>query len=220
TPTWQPTVPAAAADETILRPPAQPVGDPAAPATAAYAPRDVGETVARTALRSDVAAPVANPLPPQSGETVASGAAAASPSPRRSRAGLWTGIAAGVVLLAVVAVAAVAIPGMLGAPAASPQPSHSATAKPVDPIATAVAAPTDLVGTVSGDEVVFTWTNPDPQEGDVYAWGVQALGEDTQYDKVAEPTVTVPAQRDKTCISVLVIRANGNASSEATGCAP
>jgi eukaryotic-like serine/threonine-protein kinase len=201
-PTWKPSAPHAPVDETVLRAPVVPTD---APSAFSYAPRDVGDTIQRPPASVGEEEPV---------ETTAS----ATPH-RRSRAGLWAGIAGGLLLVAVVAVGAIALPGLLGA-APSPSPSASESSEPVDVLPSSVAPPEALSGVAKGKGVVFTWKNPDAHDGDVFAWKVQVLGEETPFTKVKEPTITVPAQPGRTCLDVMVVRSDGRSSEPATECVP
>lgn len=60
--------------------------------------------------------------------------------------------------------------------------------------------------------MTFTWTNPDPQSGDTYAWAiVQGSNTDQSAQTVttSDPTVTVNAQEgSQTCIQVSIVRKN------------
>lgn len=84
-----------------------------------------------------------------------------------------------------------------------------------------VPAHTGVTGRIEGDQAVFTWTNPAPEAGDVYLWGVQVGGEAVALEATSETTVTVaPSPDGQTCIEVLLRRADGRASAEpAVGCA-
>lgn len=84
-----------------------------------------------------------------------------------------------------------------------------------------VPALTGVTGRIEGDQAVFTWTNPAPEAGDVYLWGVQVGGEAVALEATSETTVTVaPSPDGQTCIEVLLRRADGRASAEpAVGCA-
>jgi hypothetical protein len=150
---------------------------------------------------------------------LAPGEEAAPPGRPRATVGLWAGIAAGVVILAVVAVAAFAIPALLG----EPEPKASASSappKPVDALPATVAAPTDLTGVVKGASVVWTWKNPDPADGAVFLWrDVSRADEPGRTTKSTEPTVTQPADSSgRTCIEVRTLRADGASSEAATRC--
>jgi serine/threonine protein kinase len=143
---------------------------------------------------------------------------------QRGRARLVAGIASAVVVLAaVVAIGAAALRD-------TPDDGPSATSdfsQGTDPtrIAETVPAPALLEGTRQADgSVVFSWENPDPQEGDQYLWGVlQATGEpDLALVDVA--TATVPASAataGQVCVEVAIVRADRRVSADpAQGCAP
>jgi serine/threonine protein kinase len=104
-------------------------------------------------------------------------------------------------------------------------PAAVETDDPVDPIDVipggTVAPPVDVVGTPGEGGVVFTWSNPEPEDGDVYQWGLLVPGTETTLSSTTDTTVTVvPAEGQKTCIEVSVRRTDGRASEPTTGCAP
>ncbi|MGN8025481.1 serine/threonine-protein kinase [Microbacterium sp. 22242] len=172
-----------------------PLGDPAA--FAAPAAPAVDETIVREA------APELVPPP----ET----------APKRGR-GLRIGLLAGgiALLAAVVTTALVLVPPGSAAPKAtsSPDPIDVGSDQPVDV--------KDLRGVVTGDQVVFTWTDPDPEKGDTYRWRPVVAGQESTFQTATDSTVSVPAAAGgRTCIQVLLVRASGVASSDGVqGCAP
>lgn len=134
--------------------------------------------------------------------------------PRRSRVAV---VAAAVTVVAVgAAVAAALSAGGGGDPrqAASSVPSEE---QPADNLTTVPSA-TEVVGTASGTDVVFTWTNPDPQPGDTYLWRLLSLTEETTAAPVTDPTVTVPQQAGQTCIEVYVVRGHKSSIAPTRGC--
>jgi hypothetical protein len=74
-----------------------------------------------------------------------------------------------------------------------------------------VPPPTDLTGTPGPDGVVFTWTNPDPKQGDSYDWHRTDPGADPSVARVQDPTVTVTGAQTP-CILVEIVRDDGSAS--------
>lgn len=142
-----------------------------------------------------------------------------SPKARAPGARALLGALAGVAVVAAAATGvALAFRGG-GIPAPTPQP----TVSPSVPAVRAVPAPTDLAGTVAGDgSVVFTWTNPDPQDGDRYLWGPAVPGGPSELEVVPEPTVTVERPGGgQVCVEVSIVRADGRYSTTpAVGCAP
>ena len=199
-------------DETVLR------GDVWAPA------ESLDETVLRPAAAPEAVAPItpaAPAAPAGAASFVPAEPVVASPSvPTRRRTGLWIGIAAAIVVILAVVVG-VSLPGILaGGQEAQPTPVQSAD--PQDPLATVVPKPESLTGAAVDGGVRFTWTNPDPQDGDVYLWGVVSrTGTVPEIDSTPESEVTVPADPSgETCLEVTTVRANGRASEQVRGCVP
>lgn len=190
-------------------------------------PRYVEPEVAATVVRSSPsAAPTVTPLvagpgaafpaaPADSAGDVSAPAAASRP---RSRAGLWIGLAAGATVLAVVGVVAGA---SLLAPQTSPTPTTPAVVDPQDPVDGFVPAVADLAGTVDGDRAVFTWTNPEPAEGDGYVWYPYTLESEGAQGLVDTETVSLPVDASgRTCIAVSLRREDGTTGDEQRACTP
>ncbi|APZ35472.1 serine/threonine protein kinase [Microbacterium aurum] len=159
-------------------------------------------------------APGAPTVPPAHGGDAAGGSAgggpAGGPAAPRSRRGLWIGAG---IAAAVVVVGGIALGASLIAPAVQePVESPPASVAPQDPIGDVVPAVADLTGSVQGADAVFTWTNPDPQEGDAYLWHVVTLTGNGQDERVEATTVTLPADPGgTTCIEVTLLRSTGRA---------
>lgn len=101
----------------------------------------------------------------------------------------------------------------------------SSSSTSIAPVEAAVPSPTEVKGEEQEEgEVVFTWTNPMPEDGDQYQWGVVAEDTETMYHLIDDPLVTVPAaqaQARPLCIEVSIVRADRRASPEpAEGCLP
>lgn len=141
------------------------------------------------------------------------------PAPGRGRA--VTAIVSGlVVLAAVVAIAAATMSG-----GTDPNPTSSPEfSQPPDSVAgREVPSPTGLSGKRQADDtVVFTWTNPEPADGDRYTWGVLTATGEPELVIVTQPTVVVPSTGGgEVCIEVSLVRADGRASETPTqGCVP
>lgn len=196
----------AAVGDTVLRPASGPTVPPVPSSIPGVATPVQGrfDEVDETVLRAPTAAPVPRPEPPAP-----------------SRRGLVIGLVAAAAVVVVAVVLAVSLPALLGGiPDAAPTPP--ATSAPKDPISAVVAPPADLAGSAAADGVEFTWTNPDPHEGDKYLVGVVTRADqDPELEAVTEPTVTVPADASgTTCIEVMVVRTNGQSSDPAKGCVP
>jgi hypothetical protein len=127
-----------------------------------------------------------------------------------------------VVLAAVVAIGAAALRDTGADDSPTGSSDFTQDSRPTR-IADAVPAPSGLQGTRQADgSVLFTWDNPDPQDGDSYLWGVlQATGE-PDLTLVDGPTVTVPAAQAtaaQVCIEVRIVRTDRRVSAEpAQGC--
>lgn len=141
-----------------------------------------------------------------------------APRTRRRIVPIIAGVTVALVAGAVAVAMAVGNPAGTGAAQPSEEP-----AGPVDAVGqSTVPAPTDLVGTVGPTGVVFTWTNPDPQSGDLYLWRTVAAGQENSLATVADATVTVPAAATgPSCVEVSIRRGDGRATAApTTACAP
>lgn len=139
------------------------------------------------------------------------------------RGRLVAGLVSGGVVLAALAVVVALTLGDSAAPPATQDPTGFEP--PASGVAAAVPAPTDLTGVRQADgAVVFTWTNPEPVDGDQYLWGVRAATGEPVLELVEEPTVTVPAAAataSPVCVEVSIVRADRGASARpAEGCVP
>ncbi|HEY0185862.1 MAG TPA: serine/threonine-protein kinase [Cellulomonas sp.] len=129
---------------------------------------------------------------------------------------------AGAVLVLVGAVLAVVL---IGGSGDAPELAATDGFADVRPTVTGtVPSPTGLVGTrTAAGTVEFTWTNPDPQDGDRYLWGVLSTVGETSF---ASPTdqalaVVTPDGEGEVCIEVSIVRADRRASATpAEGCVP
>lgn len=205
-------------DRTVIR--ATPTS--AAPSDPAALEADVEATLLRPAPSpAPTAPPAAAPpaaAPPADAAPAATGARESPASAAgRSRRPLWIGLIVGAAVLIVVGVVA-ALSAVVGAPEPSPSATEAAPADPLDGYVPPVA---ELAGTQRGDEVVFTWTNPDPAEGDTFAWYTYTLQADGVPQRTDETQVRVPVDASgTTCIAVQLIRDNGRGGDEVRGCTP
>lgn len=203
-------------DETVIRGRGAPVGSTgtAAPgAGPAAAGRDAG-TAATPAWHGGAPAQPAFP------GFDAPSPSDAEPAKRRPRLGLWIGLAAGLVVVAGVVVG-VSLPGILSGGGVDPAPSATA-ARPQDPVTRVVPAPESLGGTAVAEGVRFTWTNPEPAEGDHYIVAVvDRTGATGEAESIDAPEHTVPGDPSgTTCLEVMLVRESGQASEPVTACVP
>jgi eukaryotic-like serine/threonine-protein kinase len=127
----------------------------------------------------------------------------------------------GIVAAALVAVGVVAIVNIPEpTKEAVPPPVSQPPANAIDGLAGNIVPPEELQGKIDGGEAIFSWTNPDERDGDMYIWTpVTALGKG-EPERTRESKVTVPVvENDRTCIEVVVLRANGKSSDPVRECA-
>ncbi|WP_426998704.1 serine/threonine-protein kinase [Pseudarthrobacter sp. N5] len=127
---------------------------------------------------------------------------------------LWLSVCGAAVLLLAVVV------GIIVATAA-PEPK----VQPRDPISKAPADALDngtvpdvsnLAGAVGpSGKVMFSWTNPKPEAGDVYKWRIKTVKDSGNYVNTTLTKVDVVGNPgEPTCIQVIVVRSDGSASPE------
>nr|WP_206686970.1 MULTISPECIES: serine/threonine-protein kinase [Microbacterium] len=192
-----------AAESTVLRAP-----------VASIPAEDVSATVRRAPI---VGAPVAGdtvaPPPPVQSAAPAAPASARGP---RSKRGLWIGL--GVGAAAVLVVGGVALASALGG-TPEPAPTSSGVVNPQNPVEGVVPVPADLAGEVEGDQARFTWTNPDPQDGDWFAWHTYTLEGAGDSQRTDQTELTVPVDPSgTTCIEIELVRAGGTSSQPEREC--
>ncbi|MFB8387055.1 serine/threonine-protein kinase [Microbacterium sp. NPDC055910] len=211
--------------------PAQPRHDPA---VAAFAP-GVDETMLRapsapaepaTDVTATMRRPVAQPAPPAeppASPPLAPPPPAASEPPRAARsrrAVLGWSIGGGVLIVLAAIIVGVSLPGILSGNTPTPPPPET-SADPQDPVSVVVPAPADVTAVANADDVTFTWTNPDPKDGDHYLWSVVSIGAEASTESTTETSVTVPADPSgRTCIELFTVRDNGRSSQAVTECTP
>jgi tRNA A-37 threonylcarbamoyl transferase component Bud32 len=152
--------------------------------------------------------------------------AAATPAPVTqdppggSRRGLVLGIAAAALVIVVSVIVGVSLPSILAG--GTPTPTPVTESDPKDPVSAVVPEPEDLVGAPVADGVRFTWTNPDPKDGDRFLVGVVARGgAEPDFESVTGLEATVPVDPSgTTCVEVMLVRSNGQSSDPVSGCTP
>ena len=187
--------------------PPQPARPAGAPSPLAPAPRP-----AAPPARTDDGIPwhVASALAP----VAASPATTTAAAPERRRRSPWPWIGGLVVLLVVGGLVAVAL--LNGTSSNRDQTDDLDGEDRQDPtvvVGDAPQAPTDLDGVLQEGLAVFTWTNPDPEDGDTYVWMRAGDGQLNTANEVLEPTLSIRANgTGATCIVVMVKRADGRTS--------
>lgn len=141
------------------------------------------------------------------------------------RGRLVAGLVSGAVVVTALVVVVALTLGDGASGSRTPTQDPSGFTPPGSGLAAAVPAPTDLLGERQPDgAVVFTWTNPEPVDGDLYMWSVATATGEPTFALVDDETVTVPAA-DATgspvCVEVSIVRADrGSSARPAEGCAP
>ncbi len=132
--------------------------------------------------------------------------ATAAAGPSRAR---LVGVLVGVLSLLVVAGVALVIVltgGPLDRPDADPAPSTSGGSA-VGQGAVAPAVDGTATPSADGTAVTFAWTNPDPQEGDLYYWARSETPDSRQAVEAPEVTLEGVAPGTRVCINVEIGRA-------------
>lgn len=79
--------------------------------------------------------------------------------------------------------------------------------------------PINVAGEIAGETVVFRWVNAQPQEGDTFQYRYVRSDADPLTAIVTTPEVALQRDPDgESCVLVRLIRADGRASNDATGC--
>ncbi|WP_298744555.1 serine/threonine-protein kinase [uncultured Microbacterium sp.] len=173
-----------------------------------------GRTIASPPVDDTTSSTMQRARPPADPEVPAAPASAP-----RSRRALWIWLAVAAAALVVVGVV-VGLSLLGGTPPPVPQ-TPSTSAKPQDPVSGIVPSPADLAGTVDAGAATFTWTNPEPEDGDIYIWYPYTLTGNGASDSVEVPTVTLPVDPSgTTCIAVQIVRADGRGGDEERVCTP
>ncbi|MDO5753331.1 serine/threonine-protein kinase [Arthrobacter sp.] len=143
---------------------------------------------------------------------------AAAPAPV-GRKRLWLGLGSGLVLVAAVVVGIVVFINV-----GAPKKDDAATQQSVTPppalvIGADVPSVTELTATPKNGGSEWSWTNPDPQEGDIYLWAsVSAVDSGVPKPTIDTKVFVVNGPNDQSCISVSLVRKDGHKSPELKKC--
>lgn len=200
--TAQPT----AVEDTVMRAPS------AAQAHAASAPVDDEKTLMRPPRTVSPQAPTVPGVP-----TAPSGSAAnPSADKRRPRVGLWVGLA--VIAAVVIGGTIVGVNLLSGAGRPDPVATQDEVV-PQDPVSDAVPRVEELTGSRDGTALTFTWTNPSPEDGDLYLWNTVDLAGSGKAETTEKTTVTFQgASAGQVCVDVVLRRGDGRAAEPVRGC--
>ena len=141
----------------------------------------------------------------------------AEAKPQR-RTGLLIGGILGALVLIVGAVVGIALVANTLNAAPDPQETEDVV-DPKEVLPAGTPEVTELAGVRNGAQVSFTWTNPEPQDGDYYIWEQIVLSGESKSEKANEPTVTfTPQGAGQVCIEVSLVRADGDFAEPVRGC--
>lgn len=135
----------------------------------------------------------------------------AAPEADHGKRNLWLAISGGTLLALAAVVGIVVANAAPGTP--KPVPTQQISKRPPDPLDNGTVPDVEgLKGTIAADgEATFTWTNPQPKDGDTYKWKVYTIGGgEGQFQAIAQPPVRVrPNPTGQTCIQVMIVRTDG-----------
>lgn len=192
--------------------PAPPAAQPAAPATGA--------------VRTEAAAPSSSSgqAPARADQKLGGFAPATAPADdgRVERQRFPKVLVAVVVTLVVVVGVAVAM-SLLSQTEQNPReatPSLGGSVDPADPI---IGGTVPKVGgfehSTEGENVTFTWVNPEPMDGDFYQWAPITATETGEVQRTDAASATTPRREDgETCIEVKLVRDSGGVSDPVRKC--
>ncbi|MEO6530260.1 MAG: protein kinase [Specibacter sp.] len=151
-------------------------------------------------------------LPP--GHDLTASAAPAAPGRKR----LWLGLGSGLVLVAAVVVGIVVFLNV-GSATVDPQAQKSSAPPTALIIGADVPAVTDLYPIPALGGWDWTWSNPDPQAGDKYLWASVSAVDTGTFKPITDNRVfLMDDSNGETCISVKLVRKNGQTSAESKKC--
>ncbi|MET0296556.1 MAG: serine/threonine-protein kinase [Microbacterium sp.] len=162
---------------------------------------------------SPAAAPAAAPA--FTGPTAPSAAEGAASPPRRSRRGLWIALSAAAAVIVVVG-AVVGLNVLVSGIQTPPEATESAD--PQDVVSDFVPKVVDLSGSRQGEQIVFTWVNRDPQEGDTFIWNVVDVSGQVDPQQSADAVAQIPGTAGTVCIDVMLRREDGRVSEPVREC--
>lgn len=194
-----------AVEDTVMR-------APGSAAASVPAPVDEDRTLLRGPRTVSPAAPAA-PVAPVDSAVVAPPQAAEK---RKSRVGMWVGI--GVVAAVLIGGTIVGASLLSGVDDPDPVATQDAV-DPKDPVSDAVPKVEEVLGSREGTAITFNWSNPAPEEGDIFLWNTVDLAGSSETETTEKTTVTFQgAASGQVCIDVLLRRGDGRASEPVRGC--
>ena len=186
-------------DETRLRAVPEVVAQPVAPERApSLAPIPTAGPTARPIPNS-----TENPTPSATPDPEPDGESRQTASRRRILLTVLIAVLAVLAIAAVVLAVLIGGHGVLSSPTASPDASGGSAV-----VGPSVPQPADgtAVPSADGTTVAFTWTNPKPENGDVYYWARAETPSDRQATHQGSATVTGVVPGSRVCVNVEIGR--------------
>ncbi|MHA7306148.1 serine/threonine-protein kinase [Arthrobacter sp. TMN-49] len=200
------TVPGVTGSTTGLNRNAQTLPSAGPATTPPSAPQPSGFVLDSTVQRSELAPAAPQPQPP-----------APPAAPARKR--LWLGLGSGLVLLAAVVVGLVVFLNGGANQKADPLVQESATPAPALIVGAEVPPVKDLAAAPKNGGSEWSWSNPDPQPGDKYLWASVSAVDTGAFKPITEKRAfVVDDPNGQSCISVKLVRTNGQTSPETKKC--
>jgi serine/threonine protein kinase len=168
----------------------------------------------RTVIRPPTVVAPHAAAPPPAASSPEPGVAGDAP-PNAPRRGLWMAVAA-VAAVLVVGGAIVGLNLVVGGIETSPEVTE--TAEPQDVVSDFVPRVVELSGTRQGEQIVFTWVNTDPQDGDTFLWNVVDVSGAMDPQQAEQAVAQVAATPGTVCIDVMLRRDDGRVSEPVRGC--
>ncbi|MDJ0314383.1 serine/threonine protein kinase [Arthrobacter sp. H35-D1] len=132
---------------------------------------------------------------------------------------LWLGLGSGLVLAAAVVVGLVVFINVGAPDKAETVAEQTATPPPALVIGAEVPPVTELTAAPKNGGSEWSWTNPDPEAGDKYLWAsVSAVDSGVPKPTTDTRVFVVNGPNEQSCISVKLVRKNGQTSPELKKC--
>lgn len=140
-----------------------------------------------------------------------------------SRGRLWAAIIGAIVVVVAIVVVIVVVNLNSGAKPNPDAATSTTSQSPPPPVDLGLTVPqvADLKAAGGDGGATWSWSNPDPKPGDKFQWAPVSAVSTGQFTVTDQPTAFVKNNAQNTsCISVMLLRANGTGSDEKKMCFP
>ncbi|MEV8143253.1 serine/threonine-protein kinase [Specibacter sp. NPDC078709] len=133
--------------------------------------------------------------------------------------GKWLGLISGLLLVAGVVIGIIVFLNVGAPEQASPSTDPSTPPPTALVVGTEVPQVTDLTAKPINGGAEWTWTNPEPLEGDQYMWAAVSVVDAGEFKRITDNKVFVVNDANgSSCIAVKLLRKNGQVSEEIRKC--